>query len=286
VAGSIAASRGEWRRHVAEIERLIAAEPDHHFRLVIRLLHIWLVGRFAAPSPEQLAAPLRAMAEDADRAGCDRCAWESVLHAAEAQARIGDLAGACSALERWDATHPSPHGGPAARRAYAAALIRLHEDAASSLPLLALAAADASAVGYELMRLWIELDAAVAAARVDRSRGVAEIRAAAEKAAGMGALSEQQLAVHELRALGVRTWRRGGDAASPIPLTARELEVARLVAAGHSNPEIASALFLSRKTVERHVSNILGKCAARNRTELAHRLRSLADPPLDGGVPR
>ena len=159
----------------------------------------------------------------------------------------------------------------------------MHENAAAALPLFADAAAAASAVGYELMRLWIELDAAVAAGRIDRPRGVEELRAVAHKAGEMGALSEQRLAVHQLRALGVREWRRGGDAA---PLTARELEIARLVAAGDSNPEIASALFLSRKTVERHVSNILSKTGARNRTDLAHRLRGQADPDVDGGVPR
>ena len=52
-------------------------------------------------------------------------------------------------------------------------------------------------------------------------------------------------------------------------LSAREREVLRLVSQGASNPEIASAVFVSRKTVERHVSNILRKVGARNRTELA-----------------
>jgi len=89
----------------------------------------------------------------------------------------------------------------------------------------------------------------------------------------MGALSERRLDVQALRALGVRTWRPRGE---PAPLTARELQVAQLVAAGDSNPEIARQLFLSRKTVERHVSNILLKLGARNRTELASRL---ADEP-------
>ena len=62
-----------------------------------------------------------------------------------------------------------------------------------------------------------------------------------------------------------------------VALTARELEVARLVIEGASNPEIAAQLFLSRKTVERHVSNALAKVGARNRTELARHLREI-DP--------
>jgi len=52
-------------------------------------------------------------------------------------------------------------------------------------------------------------------------------------------------------------------------LCAREREVLRLVTEGAWNPEIALAIFLSRKTVERHISNILRKTGARNRTELA-----------------
>jgi DNA-binding CsgD family transcriptional regulator len=42
-------------------------------------------------------------------------------------------------------------------------------------------------------------------------------------------------------------------------LTARELEVLRLIAAGHTNKSIASELCLSERTIDRHVSNILGK---------------------------
>jgi DNA-binding NarL/FixJ family response regulator len=276
VAWSIEASRGDWRSNVTAIGDAIAAEPDPHFRLVIRLLHIWLVGRFAAPTGNELTALLRPMADDAAVAGCGRCQWESVLHAAEAQARIGDVAGAEEALERWDATHPAPEGGPGVRRAYVHALLEMHRDAPASVPLFAAAASLAATVGYELVRLWIELDAAVAMAGIDRVRGVEALRSVAQRAEAMGALSEQKLTLQQLRSLGVRTWRRRGEV---VALTPRELEIARLVAAGNSNPEIASALFLSRKTVERHVSNILVKLGARNRTELATRLASSDEGP-------
>ena len=43
------------------------------------------------------------------------------------------------------------------------------------------------------------------------------------------------------------------------PLSVRELEVLRLVAAGKSNRTIGAELFISERTVERHVSNILSK---------------------------
>jgi DNA-binding NarL/FixJ family response regulator len=50
------------------------------------------------------------------------------------------------------------------------------------------------------------------------------------------------------------------------PMTPREREVLRLLAAGYSNREIARALFIAEGTVKNHVSNILTKMAVRDRT--------------------
>jgi DNA-binding NarL/FixJ family response regulator len=148
------------------------------------------------------------------------------------------------------------------------ALLAARRDPATSLTLFERATELAEAAGHELMRLWIDLDAAVALGSVDQAAGVAAVRAVAERAGSVGALSEQQLAVQALRALGVRTWRRGRTAEGQ-ELSPREREIAELVAVGASNPEIARTLFLSRKTVERHVTHILAKFGARNRVELA-----------------
>jgi DNA-binding CsgD family transcriptional regulator len=62
--------------------------------------------------------------------------------------------------------------------------------------------------------------------------------------------------------------------ASPNPwagqgVTGREADVLRLVIAGQANKEIAAALRLSIRTVEKHVENLLRKTGARSRTELA-----------------
>jgi DNA-binding CsgD family transcriptional regulator len=75
--------------------------------------------------------------------------------------------------------------------------------------------------------------------------------------------------------------RPAGRSAEPVDelarfgLTDREREVLLLVAAGHSNPEIAKALFISAKTASVHVSNILAKLGVSGRVEAAavvHRL--------------
>jgi DNA-binding CsgD family transcriptional regulator len=74
-----------------------------------------------------------------------------------------------------------------------------------------------------------------------------------------------------LRAHNIRRGRRGPR---PKPttgwesLTPTEYKIAQLVAAGHSNPDIATELFLSRRTVETHVSHILTKLNARSRIDI------------------
>jgi DNA-binding NarL/FixJ family response regulator len=60
-----------------------------------------------------------------------------------------------------------------------------------------------------------------------------------------------------------------------VPLSDRELDVLRLLSDGGSNREIAGALFLAEGTVKNHVTNVLAKLGARDRTQAALRGRAL-----------
>ena len=59
------------------------------------------------------------------------------------------------------------------------------------------------------------------------------------------------------------------------PLTDREVEVLRLLAAGRSNQRIAHELVVALDTVKKHVTHVLGKLGAANRTEAVARARQL-----------
>jgi DNA-binding NarL/FixJ family response regulator len=55
----------------------------------------------------------------------------------------------------------------------------------------------------------------------------------------------------------------------PAGLSEREIEVLRLVAVGHSNPDIARKLVISRRTAEHHVQHIYAKLGVRSRAAVA-----------------
>ena len=77
--------------------------------------------------------------------------------------------------------------------------------------------------------------------------------------------------VRDAAALAVRRTARGrGTTEEPwAPLTAREFEVARLVAAGMTNGEIATELTIAPKTASAHIEHILAKLGLNRRAEIA-----------------
>jgi DNA-binding NarL/FixJ family response regulator len=89
--------------------------------------------------------------------------------------------------------------------------------------------------------------------------------AAAVRAAHRGELQlDAAVARHLMSSLGMAP--RDDPAAE---LTARELEVLRLVGAGKANKEIAAELYISERTVRTHVSNVLAKLRLSSRTQAA-----------------
>ena len=86
---------------------------------------------------------------------------------------------------------------------------------------------------------------------------------------GAGPLREQIGSLARRARLGLPSGPASEQPTRVLGLTAREVEVLRLVAAGRSNREIAAELFISAKTASVHVSNILAKLGAASRTEAA-----------------
>ncbi len=109
------------------------------------------------------------------------------------------------------------------------------------------------------------------AAGGDRERAVELLSTAADAFDSFGALRYRDEVERELRKLGHRTptRRQPGGGAGLAALSARELEVARLVVDRKTNPEIAATLFLSQKTVETHLRNTFRKLGVSSRVELA-----------------
>ena len=94
---------------------------------------------------------------------------------------------------------------------------------------------------------------------------------------GLGAQSAAQIIRQRLRVLGARSIPVGPRASTrqrPFGLTRREYEVLDLICAEHSNAEIAAKLFLSVKTVDHHVSAVLGKLGVPTRAAARRVVRS------------
>jgi DNA-binding CsgD family transcriptional regulator len=172
-----------------------------------------------------------------------RCPPEAMLNlgVAEAERARARGSGAAAAwsdpVEGWDA-FGMPYAAAYARWRLAESL--LAEGGARADAQSALAAAHAVAVDLRARPLAAELEALARRARLSLHTGAEPVVAS-----------------------------DGDGAAERIGLTARELEVLRLVAKGETNRSIGQALYISEKTVSVHISRILAKLDARGRVEAA-----------------
>jgi DNA-binding NarL/FixJ family response regulator len=131
-----------------------------------------------------------------------------------------------------------------------------------------------------LDRAETQLRAGVAlAAAGERESAIERLTDGYRTARKLGARPLAARARMELAQLGERADQRhsrnGTAELENSGLSRRELEVVRLVAVGRTNREIAQELFLSPRTVDMHVRNILSKLGCRSRTDATRRAAEL-----------
>ena len=117
----------------------------------------------------------------------------------------------------------------------------------------------------------LEDSAVVHAQRDDLRTARADFREAADIYADLGATWDITRSEARLHPMGIRRGSRGTrrrPTSGWAALTPTELKVADLITGGLSNPDIAAELYLSRRTVQTHVSSILSKLGARSRLEI------------------
>ena len=128
-------------------------------------------------------------------------------------------------------------------------------------------------------RALTQLRAAAAFAEAGERERAERLTDAYRTARKLGAQPLAALAARRLEALGEpveeRLGRRAAGELARGGLTRRELEVMRFVAMGRTNREIATELFLSPRTVDMHVRNILAKLGCRSRAEATRRAAEL-----------
>ncbi|PSL00912.1 regulatory LuxR family protein [Murinocardiopsis flavida] len=225
-------------------------------------------GRFAR-AHERLAA----LAEAGPGTGHPVIAWTAAGDRVEAAAAAGDPAAAREAtgfLQRWSAGTAAPRSRALLLRCRA-----ICADDPAAVPLfeeaLALLAGESGAE-YERARTALLLGERL---RRARRTGAARthLRSAAEAFGRIGARPWEQRARNELRAAGGSADPGGAAAADGAAaldaLSPQELRIARLVADGASNRDVAARLFLSPRTVEYHLYKVYPKLGVASRTELS-----------------
>ena len=291
LAGDVALARGDLPAasgFVASIRSVTEGsryDPQYHLPLV----RLETALRLAQGRP---ADALAAVADALDRWDVEenpRYTWPVLVAGAQAcavAAREGALASEAAAL--LGRLRAVAAGLPAAGAAQQAGRLTLAAEADGADWDEAARAWEAVGQPYPLAGALLRAAEAALSAG-DRDGATSRLRRAAALAQSLGArpLSDDITLLARRARIPLGPDDDGRASASEpdrLGLTAREFEVLRLVAAGHSNREIAAELFISAKTASVHVSNILGKLGVTSRGEAAaaaHRRRlfdSFPDP--------
>jgi DNA-binding NarL/FixJ family response regulator len=186
----------------------------------------------------------------------------------------GDVPAARAAARRLDdLAAGSSHAGLAARAVAVAARCAAAEGRTDeAVAGLERALAAMAPLDMPLESARARRDLAAALADGDAALAVAEAGTALAAFERLGAAGDADATAALLRSLGA-AGRRGRPANGD--LTPRERQVLALVGRGLSNPEIAARLYISRKTAEHHVTNVLAKLGLPNRTAAAAAAREV-----------
>lgn len=270
VLGCLAVARGDWddaERHLAEsgvrsVENSITPVALSGFAALSRL---WLERGDLA----------RACAE-ADR-GLDLLrrkgvwAWAgelapSAVDAYCAAGRVADAAKLVEELSAGIADRDAPLAVVALK--VCRALLAVAREEEEAVPLLQEARRAADELGLAYYSAVLSERIALCGLDSGAASAVAALGEVADRFDALGASRDAARCRHLVRGAGVATPSRRGRRGYGNALSPREQDVARLLAQGHTNREIAEVLFLSPRTVEQHVARVLRKLGVTSRTEL------------------
>jgi DNA-binding CsgD family transcriptional regulator len=250
---------------IEEAERLIEGFEDHPAAaVVIGTIHL------ARGEPGQAAAMLRGRTNEVNERILESAVPLELLVEAElAQGATDEAAARANRLAELGARIGCDAVVARGQRAVGRVLTATG-DAAAAKPHLESAVAAFRRLEMPLEAGRTSLFLAAALCDGERDAAIAEARSALAVFEDIGAAHHANAAAALLRSLGIpatRAARRG--IGGPTTLTARELEVLRLIGEGLSNREMAERLFVTRKTVEHHVARVLSKLELRSRAEAA-----------------
>ena len=245
-----------------EANRLLIGFEDHP-----SVVYVTALVRLAQGQAAVAASMLRRRLRDVDENSLEAAALEELLVAAEVE--IGATSRAAKrglALSQRGAGLQTIVVRARGERAVGRALLARTEVGAAIDHLERATSAFAAAqMPIEASRTRLLLAQALAA--TDRETAIAEAQHAFAALEAVGAKRDADEAAALLRSFGARPARSGSRAIGL--LTKRELEVLALLGEGLSNPEIGQRLFITRKTVEHHVANVLAKVGLSGRGEAA-----------------
>jgi DNA-binding CsgD family transcriptional regulator len=238
--------------------------PHHEALLVLALVR----ARRGDPGARDAVEAARAVGVPADEFG-------AIVDLAAASAEVAWLEGRADDVERatgavLDAAVEQGAGDAVRRLSYWRRLARLPIDPSggnSESPYALSLAGDWDGAAAQWARLGCPYEQALALSEADEEEA---LRRSLDMLQGLGARPAATIVARRLRERGARdvpSGPRASTSRNPALLTARELDVLRLLAEGLRNADIAERLFLSRRTVDHHVSAILRKLGVSTRGE-------------------